>query len=141
MRAQRLKNYSLPDYLPKVSKLNDYGFDPHEQEHETYTGMGDDINVHDQWAVESMGPIQDRTKEHLGASDKAIAACRRLLVRAIRDVAEGRPPLLTEGASAVHGPASIDAIGPVDGWEAHWQQMDRQRRAGASWNAALAEAA
>lgn len=141
MRAQRLKNYSLPDYLPKVNKLNDYGFDPHEQEHETYTGMGDDINVHDQWAVESMGPIQDRTKEHLGASDKAIAACRRLLVRAIRDVAEGRPPLLTAGAEAVHGPASIDAIGPVDGWDAHWKQMDRQRRAGASWNAALAEAA
>ena len=141
MRAQRLKNYSLPDYLPQVNKLNDYGFDPHEQEHETYTGMGDDINVHDQWAVESMGPVQDRTKEHLGASDKAIAACRRLLVRAIRDVAEGRPPLLTEGAAAVHGPASIDAIGPVDGWEAHWQQMDRQRRAAASWNAVLAEAA
>ncbi len=141
MRAQRLKNYSLPDYLPLVNKLNDYGFDPHEQEHETYTGMGDDINVHDQWAVESMGPIQDRTKEHLGASDKAIAACRRLLMRAIRDVAEGRPPLLTEGAAAVHGPASIDAIGPVDGWDAHWQQMDRQRRAAASWNAVLAEAA
>ena len=141
MRVQRLKNYSLPDYLPKVNKLNDYGFDPHEQEHQTYTGMGDDINVHDQWAVESMGSIQDRTKEHLGASDKAIAAYRRLLLRAIRDVAEGRPPLLTEGASAVHGPASIDAIGPVDGWEAHWQQLDGQRRAAASWNAALADAA
>ena len=141
MRAQRLKSYSLPDYLPTVNRLNDYGFDPHEQEHDTYTGMGDDINVHDQWAVESMGPIQDRTKEHLGASDKAIAAYRRLLVRAIRDVAEGRPPLLTAGAASVHGPASIDAIGPVDGWEAHWRQQDEQRRAGASWNAVLAEAA
>lgn len=141
MREQRLKNYSLPDYLPKVNKLNDYGFDPHEQEHSTYTGMGDDINVHDQWAVESMGPIQDRTKENLGASDKAIAAYRRLLVRAIRDVAEGRPPLLTAGAAAVHGPASIDAIGPVEGWEAHWRQQDEQRRAAASWSAVLAEAA
>ena len=141
MRAQRLKNYSLPDYLPKANKLNDYGFDPHEQQHGTYTGMGDDINVHDQWAVESMGPIQDRTKENLGSSDKAIAAYRRLLVRAIRDVAEGRPPLLTEGASAVHGPGSIDAIGPVDGWEAHWNQMDQQRRAASSWNATRVEAA
>jgi nitrite reductase/ring-hydroxylating ferredoxin subunit len=141
MRAQRLENYSLPDYLPKVNKLNDYGFDPHEQEHSTYTGMGDDINVHDQWAVESMGPIQDRTKENLGASDKAIAAYRRLLVRAIRDVAEGRPPLLTAGAAAIHGPASIDAIGPVDGWEAHWREQDALRRASASWSAVLAAAA
>ena len=94
MRQQRLALYQLPDYIPRTNRLNDYGFDPHEQAHSTYTGMGDDINVHDQWAVESMGAIQDRTKEHLGASDKAIAAYRRLLVRAIRDVAEGRKPLL-----------------------------------------------
>jgi hypothetical protein len=57
---------------------NDYGFDPHEQATETYTGMGADINVHDQWAVESMGAIQDRTNEHLGTSTRRscnIAAC------------------------------------------------------------------
>ena len=136
MRAQRLKLYTLPDYIPRTNKLNEYGFDPHEQAHSTYTGMGDDINVHDQWAVESMGPIQDRTRENLGASDKAIAAYRRLLVRAIRDVAEGRPPLLSTGAGQIGGPASIDAIGPVEGWEAHWQQLDRARRATASWDAA-----
>ncbi len=144
MRAQRLKLYTLPDYIPRTNKLNDYGFDPHEQAHSTYTGMGDDINVHDQWAVESMGAIQDRTRENLGASDKAIAAYRRLLVRAIRDVAEGRPPLLAlpaEAASRIHGPASIDAIGPVEGWEAHWQEQDRARRTAAPWHAALSEAA
>jgi phthalate 4,5-dioxygenase oxygenase subunit len=40
--------------------------------------MGEeDINVHDQWAVESMGAIQDRTREHLGTSDKVIMANRR----------------------------------------------------------------
>ena len=116
MREQRLKLYTLPDYIPRTNRLNDYGFDPHEQESSTYTGMGDDINVHDQWAVESMGAIQDRTKEHLGSSDKAIAAYRRLLVRGIRDVAEGRKPLLAEAAGDIRGPASIDAIGPVDGW-------------------------
>ncbi len=141
MREQRLKNYALPDYLPKVNKLNEYGFDPHEQEHSTYTGMGDDINVHDQWAVESMGAIQDRTRENLGASDKAIAAYRRLLVRAIRDVAEGRKPplaLAEDAAARVRGPASIDAIGPVEGWQAYWQEQDRVRRATASWDAALA---
>ena len=138
MRAQRLKLYTLPDYVPRVNRSNEYGFDPHEQAHSTYTGMGDDINVHDQWAVESMGAIQDRTKENLGSTDKAIAAYRRLLVRAIRDVAEGRAPLLAGGSAAgVRGPASIDAIGPVEGWEAHWQELDRRRRAGAAWGAGL----
>ena len=144
MRAQRLESYALPDYLPKVNRLNDYGFDPHEQEHGTYLGMGEDINVHDQWAVESMGAIQDRTRENLGASDKAIAAYRRLLVRAIRDVAEGRPPPLSlpaEAAARIRGPASIDAIAPAGNWEAHWLEQDRLRRAAASWPATLDDTA
>jgi hypothetical protein len=144
MREQRLALYQLPDYIPRINRLNDYGFDPHEQETSTYTGMGADINVHDQWAVESMGAIQDRTKEHLGSSDKAIAAYRRLLVRAIRDVGEGRKPLLAvppEIAARIHGPASIDAIGPVEGWQAYWQEQDRRRRDAAPWNAALSAVA
>ena len=144
MRQQRLALYQLPDYIPRTNKLNEYGFDPHEQAHSTYTGMGDDINVHDQWAVESMGAIQDRTKENLGASDKAIAAYRRLLVRAIRDVAEGRKPLLAlpaEQACRIHGPASIDAIGPVEGWQAYWQEQDRRRRDATPWNATLSAVA
>ena len=75
--------------MPRKNKHNDYGFDPHEQEHETYTGMGADINVHDQWACESMGEIQDRTREHLGQSDKAINAYRRLLRTAIEAAKNG----------------------------------------------------
>ena len=31
MRAQRLANYALPDYLPKKNRDNDYGFDAEEQ--------------------------------------------------------------------------------------------------------------
>ena len=90
MRRQRLELYELPDYIPRKNKSNDYGFDPHEQEHETFTGMGADINVHDQWACESMGAIQDRTSEHLGQSDKAISAYRRLLRQAIDDSRQRR---------------------------------------------------
>ena len=90
MRRQRLELYELPDYISRKNKSNDYGFDPHEQEHETYTGMGADINVHDQWAVESQGQVQDRTREHLGQADKAIIAYRRLLREAIAKAGERR---------------------------------------------------
>jgi phenylpropionate dioxygenase-like ring-hydroxylating dioxygenase large terminal subunit len=144
MRQQRLELYELPDYTPRRNRHNDYGFDPQEQASRTYTGMGDDINVHDQWAVESMGPIQDRTNEHLGASDKAIAAYRRLLMRAIEDVAEGRRPRLalpSDAARHIRGPASIDAIGPVEGWQDFWTARDAQRRAAAPWDASLAAVA
>src|SRR6202023_3317343 len=94
MRRQRLALYELPDYIPRKNRTNNYGFDPHEQEDETFTGMGTDINVHDQWACESMGPIADRSKEHLGQSDKAISAYRRILRNAIDAASNGHKPLM-----------------------------------------------
>jgi hypothetical protein len=102
--------------------------------------MGEDVNVHDQFALESMGEIQDRTKEHLGQSDKAIVAYRRMLFKAIDDVAEGRaPPLVVDAAaaSALRGPGVIDAIGPVEGWQAFWRRQDEARRTAAPWLAAV----
>ena len=136
MREQRLKLYQLPDYIPNKNKHNDYGFDPHEQEHDTFTGMGADINVHDQWACESMGVIQDRTTEHLGQSDKAINAYRRLLRQAIDETRSGGKPLMVldaKAAPALTGPAAIDGIGPTDDWQGYWQKTDRTKREAASW--------
>ena len=98
--------------------------------------MGADINVHDQWACESMGAIQDHTREHLGQSDKAISAYRRLLRDAIAAVGEGgRPPMsLDEGtAAAMTGPAAIDGIGPSDDWQGYWKTTDANRRRASSW--------
>jgi hypothetical protein len=136
MRRQRLELYELPDYIPRKNKSNDYGFDPHEQEHATFTGMGMDINVHDQWACESMGAIQDRTKEHLGQSDKAISAYRRILRAAIDAAGRGgRPPMVLDPVSAASmtGPAAIDGIGPSDGWQAYWRKTDQTRREASTW--------
>jgi phenylpropionate dioxygenase-like ring-hydroxylating dioxygenase large terminal subunit len=137
MRAQRLESYSLPDYLPKKHRGNDYGFDPAEQARATYTGMGQDINVHDQWAVESQGPIQDRTREHLASTDKAIAANRRLLLRAIAATEAGQPSLMVldeARAARMTGPSTIDGMAPTERWEQHWRDAVARRRAAAPWN-------
>jgi phthalate 4,5-dioxygenase oxygenase subunit len=136
MRRQRLQMYELPDYTPRRNKSNDYGFDPHEQAHVTYTGMGTDINIHDQWACESMGTIQDRTTEHLGQSDKAISAYRRLLRQAIEDSGKGNRPLMVldaEAAPKITGPAAIDGIGPSNDWQGYWQQTEQAKRKATSW--------
>src|SRR5579871_4018611 len=140
MRRQRLELYELPDYLPRKNKSNNYGYDPHEQNRETYTGMGADINVHDQWACESMGAIQDRTREHLGQSDKAISAYRRLLRGAIEAAAgDDRVPMRLDAAAAARmtGPAAIDGIGPSDDWQGYWRRTDAARRAASSWARAM----
>ncbi|GFE93809.1 aromatic ring-hydroxylating dioxygenase subunit alpha [Acetobacter persici] len=136
MRDQRLKLYTLPDYRPRVGRFNDYGFDPYEQANQTYTGMGEDINVHDQWAIESQGKIQDRTREHLGQTDKAIVAFRRILIAEIRAVENGTAPLMVlneEQAKTVRGPATMDGVGPTQDWQEYWQNVDKRRRQGALW--------
>lgn len=138
MRTQRLELYELPDYKSRRNKTNEYGFNPHEQASSTYTGMGLDINVHDQWAVESMGAIQDRTREHLGQSDKAIILYRRILREQIEKVAAGEPPIMfldERTARGIQGPATMDGIGPSRGWETYWMEVDVKRRRGAPWMA------
>lgn len=136
MRNQRLALYQLPDYIPNKNKSNDYGFDPHEQEHDTYTGMGADINVHDQWACESMGTIQDRTEEHLGTSDKAIIAYRKLLRQAIEQSGKGEKPIMVldeSKAGSITGPAAVDGIGPTKDWQGYWQKSEAAKREAMSW--------
>lgn len=59
---------------------------------DSYTGMGPNFSVHDAFATESQGAIQDRTKEHLGKTDLALGAARRLMFRAIADVQAGKDP-------------------------------------------------
>src|SRR5262245_26949471 len=138
MRSQRLEVYELPEYRSKKNRANDYGFDPHEQEHKTYTGMGFDINVHDQWAIEGQGRIQDRTREHLGTTDKAIVAYRRMLLSAIGQVANGeKPPMWLDRtrAAAMRGPITVDGMGPTQGWQSYWKEFDARRRSGSSWAA------
>jgi phthalate 4,5-dioxygenase oxygenase subunit len=136
MRAQRLELYTLPDYKPRLNKGNNYGFDPRQQASQTYTGMGFDINVHDQWAVESQGPIQDRTREHLGQTDKGIILYRRILKEAIAQAERGERPLMVltpEEAAKMTGPATMDGVGPREGWEAYWQSVEQRRRQACPW--------
>jgi hypothetical protein len=42
--------------------------------------------------TETMGPIYDRSQEHLGTSDKAIIRMRRLLIAAAKRLADGGEP-------------------------------------------------
>lgn len=137
MRDQRLQYIQLPDYLPKSGRHNQWGFNPEEQRTQTYLGMGeDDINVHDQWAVESMGAIQDRTREHLGTSDKVIMANRRVLLKAIETVqAGGVAPGVADAAQAAMmvGPDTVDGIAPAGTWPEWWRAQVKAKRDGAPW--------
>ena len=137
MRNQRTQYIPPPMYIPKSGRHNDWGFNPQEQRESTYLGMGeDDINVHDQWAVESMGAIQDRTREHLGTTDKVIMANRRILLQAIATVqAGGSAPFMANPAESAHqqGPDTVDGIAPAGTWNTWWKARVQAKRDGAPW--------
>ena len=91
-----------------------------------------------------MGAVQDRTREHLGTTDKVIMANRRMLLQAMDTVAAGgTPPGIADPAqhASIHGPDTVDGIAPAEGWQAWWQDAVRAKRAGAPWQNAAAQPA
>ncbi|HEV3008809.1 MAG TPA: aromatic ring-hydroxylating dioxygenase subunit alpha, partial [Burkholderiales bacterium] len=108
------------------------GFNADEQKRRTFTGMGFDINIHDQWACESQGRIQDRTRENLGSTDKGIVLYRRLLLDAIRKNEAGQLVIDIKNAS---GPPAIDGIGPTASIDQYWKESDETRRRRSAWAA------
>jgi len=74
------------------NRSNNWMIDRNMQRTETFTGI-DGINTQDRAVQESMGPIVDRTKEHLGPADKAITVTRRLLLEATDAVERNEDPL------------------------------------------------
>jgi phthalate 4,5-dioxygenase len=77
---------------------NDYQIDREVQRTQTFSGIPD-FNSQDLMATESMGPIYDRTQEHLGTTDRAVIRMRRILIDAAKALAtDGTPPPALAGA-------------------------------------------
>jgi phthalate 4,5-dioxygenase oxygenase subunit len=88
-----LRSWITAEYRRIRNAANNYLQDREQQRAKSYTGIAA-INPAEQdgCATESMGTICDRTKEHLGYSDKTIIALRKMLLRAVGDLAQGKDP-------------------------------------------------
>ena len=67
---------------------NDWMMDRAKQRVASFTGI-DGVNAQDRAVQEAMGPIVNRSREHLGQTDKAIIMLRKILLNAMRTVADG----------------------------------------------------
>jgi phenylpropionate dioxygenase-like ring-hydroxylating dioxygenase large terminal subunit len=68
----------------EANESNDYHLDRDAQERDDeYSGI-EGIHTQDQAITESMGPVYDRTQEHLGSSDAMVIRVRRRLIAAAR---------------------------------------------------------
>lgn len=114
----RGENDLLPGFKLKRNLANDFLIDRERQKTQTFTGING-INTQDFALQEGMGAICDRSKEHLGTTDKAIIVTRQLLLEATDSVAAG------------HNPPGIDPttyrdIRPYDGHLSHggdWHEL------------------
>ena len=123
LRQERSINWTR-DYRMIRNEGNRYLQDRDAMKAGNSTGLGTDFIVHDVFATQSAGPIQDRAMENLGYTDKPVAAARKLLLQAIRDVQEGHeaPHVIRDPAAncfdhlrCAHGvvPSSAD-------WRTEW---------------------
>lgn len=97
-------------YVPVRNIRNDYLIDREEQKHRSFTGIRG-VSEQDAAIQDSQGPIADRTRENLGATDVGIVRMRRLLLELVRNSMAGVAPasLATPQAYGVHS----------GGWVAH----------------------
>ncbi len=79
---------------------NDYLMDRSRMAARTSWCGIDGVNTQDFAVQESMGPIYDRSTEHLGTADTAVIAMRKLLLDAARAIQNGQEPLGADGGSS-----------------------------------------
>jgi hypothetical protein len=102
-------------WRPLANRDNDYLLDRAVQRTRRYFGVPG-ISGQDAAVQESMGPIADRSAEHLGSSDSAVIRVRRLWLGATDDRARGMTP------AGVDSPASyrVRATGFVLDRDGDW---------------------
>ncbi|MEQ8349632.1 MAG: Rieske 2Fe-2S domain-containing protein [Sneathiellaceae bacterium] len=101
-------------FMPETNRSNDYLLDREAQRRVSSTGIPG-VNNQDRALVETMGPIVDRSKEHLGTTDAAVILARRIMLEHARALAQGQEPLPTDGR--IFRVRSLDmasAIGDLD---------------------------
>jgi phenylpropionate dioxygenase-like ring-hydroxylating dioxygenase large terminal subunit len=117
------------DYVPLRTKKNDYLLDRAMQKTTNFTGI---VGVSEQDAAiqDSQGPIQDRTREHLGPTDVAVVEFRKLLMSGARGLQGGHEPkaaasgkgYAVRAGGAVAAPAKdleavmVERFGHARGW-------------------------
>jgi hypothetical protein len=107
----------LPDsFRPISNRDNDYLIDREVQRTASMTGIKS-ITQQDRAVTESMGPIADRTREHLGASDSAIIAVRRRLLREARALETGVEPSVAVNSGSYRVRAVAARLGADEPWD------------------------
>src|SRR5581483_10083442 len=115
-----------PDYRRKRNIHNGYLQDRSKQRQADFTGI-ENFFVEDACATETQGPIWDRSREHLGVSDRAVIVVRNAIVDAVRGYQAGREPPHLVADPALNHFAHVDALQACipagSDWHTHFPQL------------------
>jgi phthalate 4,5-dioxygenase len=100
-------------FKPVANKENNFLQDRALQRSYSYTGIPTPIYNQDFAATIGMGPIVDRTKEHLGTADAILIAIRRRLKTLALALQEGKEPYPTSHGE-VYGVRPVDVLLPKE---------------------------
>jgi phthalate 4,5-dioxygenase len=103
---RRIGGITYPELIPGTMRTaanaaNDYRINRQWQRSLNFTGIPGQ-SEQDLAVQESMGPICNRTVEHLGSTDLGIIATRRRVLKAARELAEGIEPPAARGGDLYH---------------------------------------
>jgi hypothetical protein len=90
--TRRMRTEMTPDFRSTRNKANRYEQDRESMKKEWYCGIARNFGAQDLCVIEGAGYIQDRAQEHLVSSDMPIVVARKVRIKAIRDLQEGREP-------------------------------------------------
>jgi phthalate 4,5-dioxygenase oxygenase subunit len=107
---------------------NDYLLDREVQRTTNYTGILG-VSNQDYAVTESMGPIYDRSQEHLGTTDLAIIRLRQQLIDAARNLEKGvDPPGVDLDIAWDRLRSEERVIGPDEDWRTLGTEQDARYR-------------
>jgi phthalate 4,5-dioxygenase oxygenase subunit len=93
---QLADGYVIDTRRSPLNRDNDFKIDRHVQRTKRFSGILGTPPEEDRAMTETMEPVLDRSKEHLGTSDVAIIAMRRRLIKMARDLNQGIEPALAK---------------------------------------------
>jgi phthalate 4,5-dioxygenase oxygenase subunit len=114
-----------PDYRKKRNLANGYLQDREAMKRGDWTGIAG-IPAQDMAMWESMGAITERSEDHFGSSDLAVAQFRRMMVAAAKNFRDGGPAIGTDSDVAYTDLASYEGVVPKS---VDWRTLGPRRDA------------
>jgi len=113
-------NVDPETFIPLANRENNFLKDPERQRSVNFTGIEGIRNQDLPVQEDQDGPLCDRSTEHLGTTDRAIVAARRMVLKAAKALAAGTEPTQPHAADGFLARSLALQADGTEPWEKLW---------------------